>query len=504
MTRTPLSLHRRFALFALFLTAATVFALAEARAKDPAPGSAPSASLIQYDVPGGETVFALSLRAGPLPAAGEHDYAILFDTSASQAGAHRRQGLAVLDACLKKFSKADRVRLFAVDLRATPLMDGFFPPQSDEAQAAVARLQRIVPLGATDLKQALESGLKAFSGKRARSIVYIGDGMSSAHLVQLPDLRKLLSDLRQAQVPVTSFAVGPRTDLQLLGTVAYHTGGVVLVDALMMEDSKVLPEHVGEVLASAAAAPVFYPEQINLTPDVEKLLPELVPPIRADRDTIFLGKERITETLSVSVSGAGRKLEWSVKPAARQSGNTFLVRLWEMAEQTDGLAIAMAGQELLEVAREEFEEQVRQLVVEGRRAVAVRDLKAAEQIAQMIRLFDPANVEAETIMNAVQKSKAAAAALARRQKTGAAKPEDDETPVPKGQSGKSRATKLRNSVLLAIDLARQDGESDPQAALKSLQRIRTTVESATELDQAVRDDLLGKVKAAVAELKGEK
>ncbi len=460
MTLTSPGLIPRSARRSLLLLAATIFPLApapadELSADEPARASAPSASLIQYDR--GDPVFALSLRAGSLPATGAHDYVVLFDTSASQAGAHRRQGLAVLDACLKHFSKMDRVRLFAVDLRATPLMDDFFPPQSEEAQGAFTRLQRIVPLGATDLKQALESGLKSFSGDRARSIVYIGDGMSSARLVQLPELRKLVSELRQARVPLISFAVGPRTDLQLLGTIACHTGGVVVVDALI-DDSKTTPEAVGKALTAAAAAPVFYPEQIKLSLEVDKLLPEL-PPIRADRDTILLGKDRVTEALNVSVLGGGRKLEWSVKPGARQSGNTFLVKLWEMAEQTDGLAVAVAGQELLEAARQEFEEQVMQLVAEGARAVALRDLKSAEQIAQMIRQLDPENVEAETIMNAVQKAKAAAAALSRREK-GTKTGREGDDPVDqesKGKSAGSRASKLRKSVLLSIDLARQDG-----------------------------------------------
>ena len=95
-----------------------------------------------------------------------------------------------------------------------------------------------------------------------------------------------------------------------------------------------------------------------------------VPPLRADRDTILLGKGRVTGTLKVAVSGEGRSIEWTVKPAAPQPGNTFLVRLWGVAEQTGGLAVAVAGQELLGAARQEFEDQIQQLVAMGRRAVA--------------------------------------------------------------------------------------------------------------------------------------
>jgi Mg-chelatase subunit ChlD len=374
-----------------------------------------AAGLIRYEVAGGESYFALSLRARSLPAAGAHDHVILVDTSASQAGAHRRQALAVLDACLAALDKSDRVRLIAFDVKVTPLAEDFHPPQSDETKQAVARLKQIVPLGATSLQPALEAALKSFTGERGRSIIYIGDGMSTAKLIPLPDLRDLIGRLRKARVPVNSFAVGPRTDLQLLGSVAVHTGGTVLVDALI-DEAKVSPEQVGKKLAAAAAATVFYPERITLTPEVDELLPEVVPPIRADREAILLGKGRVADTLKVAAAGDGRSLDWTVKPAATQPGNTFLVGLWGLAEKTEGLAVAVAGQELLEVARQEFEDNLVQLVALGKQAVAVRNLKEAEQIADMIRQVDPANVEAQTILNAVQKAKAAAAALDREKK----------------------------------------------------------------------------------------
>jgi hypothetical protein len=382
----------------------------------------PAASLIRYEVPGGETFFALALKTGPLPAAEQRDHAILFDTSASQAGAHRRQALAVLDGFLAALGKTDRVRLFACDVKVKPLADDFFPPQSAETREAVTKLQRIVPLGATAMQPALEAALKSLPGDRARSILYIGDGMSTAQLIQVPELRALLARMRQARAPVHSFAVGPRTDLQLLGTLAEHTGGVVFVDALV-DDSKTPPAQVGKKLALAAGAAVFYPDKLSLSPETDRLAPVPVPPLRADRDSIILGKGRLSGQVKVTVSGEGRAMEWTIKPAAPQPGNTFLVRLWGMAEQTGGLAVAVAGQELVSYSRQEFEEQVQQLVAMGRRAVAARDLNLAEQIVQSIRELDPQNVEAETILSAVQKAKAARDALDRKSgKTPAAKP----------------------------------------------------------------------------------
>ncbi|HEY3966012.1 MAG TPA: hypothetical protein VGM05_15740, partial [Planctomycetaceae bacterium] len=54
----------------------------------------PASRLIRFDVPGGETLFALSLKAGAAEPVGARDVAIVVDTSASQAGDHRLQSMA--------------------------------------------------------------------------------------------------------------------------------------------------------------------------------------------------------------------------------------------------------------------------------------------------------------------------------------------------------------------------------------------------------------------------
>jgi hypothetical protein len=474
----------------------------EGREKKPRTVQA-ATGLIRYDVPGGESFFALSLKAESLPPAAPRDHVILVDTSASQAGAHRKQVLAVLEACLGALGKAERVRLFAFDLRVTPLGDNFAPPQSDETKTSIAKLRRIVPLGAADLAPAFETALESFDGNRGRSILFIGDGMSTANLVKLPDLRDLLSRLREKRVPVTIFAIGPRTDLQLLGCVAEHTGGAVFVDALI-DNEQVPAAEVGRKLAGAATAPVFYPERISVEPDLDRLLPDDAPPIRADRTTILLGKGGVGDQMKVVARGEGRTFDWTVKPAPPQAGNTFLVGLWGLAEQTEGLAVAVAGQELLEVAREEFEENLAQLVAQGRAAVAARNLKLAEQIADLIRQLDPANVEARTILNAAEKAKAAAAALDKETKGAPSRRSDEQ----RGQSPKANANyrgeKLKRLVLQTVEAARSEGKSDRDGALDTLKRALNTLESSSDIPPDVRDELREKVQAAIDELEKPK
>jgi len=487
------------------------------------------ADLIRYDVPGGETFFALALRGSTPEAAVPHDHVILVDTSASQAGAHRQQAFDVLKGCLASLSPSDRVRLFAVDTQVKPLSQDFFAPQSAQTQAAVHELERRVPLGATSLQPALETALQLFGGSpsadRGRSIVYIGDGMSTGKLVEWNGFRGLVTELRQARVPVNSFAVGPRTDLQLLGILAEHTGGMVFVDALV-DDARLPAAKLGEKLAAAVDAPVFYPDAVSLTinraPQGGKLLPGSVPPIRPDRETILLGKGRVGDSLQlVATAEDGRSLSYTVKPSASQPGNTFLTGLWNLAEQSDGLLVAAAGNELLNVARQEYEDQVQELVVQGRQAVARRDLKQAVQFAQAVRELDPANVEAETILHASQKVQTVAVALTRMQNEGPSEPPaagingaPDAGPnaISPGTAKDAdlleeergvraiRSERLSKEVSRTIDAANKSGTTDPDAALGALKRTLTTVIGSNDIDPDVREKLRGKLQASIDRL----
>ncbi len=479
----------------------------------------PASRLIRFDVPGGESLFALSITGAAMESSDAHDVAIVMDTSASQTGEHRRQALAVLESCLASLQNSDRVRIFAVDTQVKSLSADFAAPQLPETKAALAALQQRVPLGATDLQPALETALHSFQGARARAIIYIGDGMSTGKLIEWTGFRTLINELRRQQIPVTSYAVGPRTDLQVLGILAEHTGGVVVVDSLV-DDTRLPAEKLGQKLARAAEATVFYADELTVSPEVDKLLPGAVPPIRSDRDTIVLGKGMVGASLKVTANGAGRSMSWTVKPAAPQPGNTFLAGLWQQAEQSEGLLVATAGSELLNVAREEFEDQVEQLLVAGRQAVGARDLKQAEQIAHAVRQIDPANVEAETILNASQKIKENVRTIQvalTRQKDAEETPAhpaaridaDKEQPATAKDIGllddqrelmKLRAEKLAKEVARTVDATNKVGASDPELALQQLKRTLTTVTSSTDIDADVREKLRARVQSAIDRL----
>ncbi|MBW3543220.1 MAG: VWA domain-containing protein, partial [Planctomycetes bacterium] len=207
------------------LSGVATVSLASALVAADAPANAAEATVHAWTSPAGETTFALSLRAADLPQAeaSPRDVVLLVDTSASQAGEHRTQALAVVDELVRALPAGSRVCLYAVDVKQKQLSSGFVAADSAEMKDALGELARRFPAGATDLGGALSTALDAVEEGSSAAVVYLGDGMSMADLVQTPALKTLLENYTARRIPVHSYALGPRTDPQLLGILALQT-----------------------------------------------------------------------------------------------------------------------------------------------------------------------------------------------------------------------------------------------------------------------------------------
>ena len=255
----------------------------------------------------GESYFSLSLSAPQQPAgeaAAAKNIVVLFDTSASQSGMYRETTLAALDSYLSKLAPTARVRLVAADLEARPL-NGSFEPAEMVADGAAEKLRGETPLGSTDLAKALKSAAAMLAGATGTTqVLYIGDGVSAANLLDGPEFASVVRELRNAQITVSSYAVGPERDAQLLAALANQTGGNLYVDQSMawaddtagvtldraLQENRRRGTEVGRTLADWAAGNVYWPEQVSLGGGVDVVYPVDVPPLRSDRDTVLLGR----------------------------------------------------------------------------------------------------------------------------------------------------------------------------------------------------------------------
>lgn len=467
-----------------------------------------------FSAPDGETYFALSLRADATDVGSRvaHDHVVLVDTSASQFGEHRTQSLAVLNSFLAALPDEGRVCLYAVDVESNRLTEGFVSPRGAAIDSAISALNRRFPAGATNLSAALNTGLEQLDGQRAGSLVYIGDGMSAANLLQSDDLRKLVAKLRNSRVPVHSYAVGPNTDLRLLGVIGQHTGGMVMFDS--QEEKQDDPSEAGRRLAAAVDLPVFYPEQIRLAADDVELLPTVALPLRSDRETIYLGKGKVPAESPVTVSDEQKTLRWNVAagPGAG-SGNTFLRALWNRAAADRSLSVGLAGMSLFRVAQDDFEHRVDHLTSLGEQAVAVNEFDRAEEIGLAIREIDPNNVRAAALIGAARKKADKIRTVAQV----AGQPNEQQPPEPGTQPGleervgapspeekdlieevqrlrKIREEALRLQVQEAIQIARQMASSRPDEAIALLKQREAAV-SVSDIDPDAREQMLATLRS---------
>ncbi len=392
----------------LLLTGFTVSSLLAA----PRPGEV---ECWTYSKPDGESFFALSLQVEVDQAdEGPRQVAILVDTSASQIGYYRSKGLDTLEELLNSLREGDRVQLFAADLNAVPMTTEATAPDSQQMQDAVAKLRLRTPLGAVDMPTVLTRVRTSFDPQSPlpKRVIYIGDGRSAANLLVPETLDQLVDKLVTDRVAVGAYVLGDRTDLQLLGALATHTGGVVAVDAVPMNARR-----FGQFLAMSVRAEVFWPIQAEWPPQFVDVYPARIPPLRTDRDSVLIGRGRLPAEIPIviRVDGPrrGQVLRWTAKPRPSDDGFNFLPELVSSSRRHKGIALPLAGRGGLVEARLSLNDDLARLMRLGGQAlgIAVQQedpvvksglLDQAEQLARRCLELDAESLDAELLLNTVK------------------------------------------------------------------------------------------------------
>ncbi len=468
----------------------------------------PLASARSYQLEKGEAIYALSVRAEKLkPVAGQHDHVVLVDTSASQKGEHRTQAFGVLQSFLRALPEGDYVSVLAVDLEVVPVTEGMVKLTEKNIQKIMTTLNRRVPLGATDMQKALTAAMGKIDGKRPASILYIGDGMSTVNLVATEELKAEAQLLQKRQIPVLSYAVGPQTDVELLGTLAQLTGGRLFVDTFEENTASA----VGEQLAIAVNAPVFYPTSMNFKPAFKTIMPTMVLPVRADRETVFLAKGNIASDVKITLKNKNQTLRWNITKKSVQSGYTFLNIAWQRAEQSQGLSVPYAGNQQLNRAHDELNMKMARALEMGRIHITSGNTKQAEAIGLDVLKIDPHNVQAKALVSAVAKREQLVMALV-----------DDDASTD-NNNGKSLLDKVKPEIVKnllsqeqkrrkintervtlevnnAIKSARAMAAQEPDFALDQMKQAKELVVSSTDMEVTARQQLLRRLESVREEI----
>ncbi|HZZ74019.1 MAG TPA: hypothetical protein VFE24_17330 [Pirellulales bacterium] len=375
-----------------------------ARAVDPP--RMETARLDSFAKPEGDVYFALSLRPPVAePPMGVHDVAILFDTSASQAGASRAKALDALSEMLGYFSNDDRVCLLAADLNAVPMTDGFVPARGPAMQHAIEKLKQRVPLGATDMAAVLNGAADRLAKEsQLPAIVYIGNGSSNGNVPATGDFKLAVETLIRKQIPASSLAIGQNRDAQLLAVLANHTGGNILVDG-----DKVAAKDAGKFLANSACLPVVWPESVKLSKDVD-YYPTAVPPLRFDRDTIVVGKGDVANLrvdMQAIVAGKSAPLHWDVQVNKPTNSLAYLTQVVDASKRDGGFGLPTVGTEGLSELQRVLANGTEALNKIGGQAIGTGNLDQAEQILRESLRRDPGNKDAVALMKELDKARKA-------------------------------------------------------------------------------------------------
>jgi hypothetical protein len=332
----------------------------------------------------------------------------IFDTSASQTGRYRDDGLGVLKSMLSSLDEKCLVSLMAADVHANSLTDGFVEPTGTEMKQAMAKLEQRTPLGSTDMNAALRGALACFDngGNIQRSIVFIGDGLSRANALQADEFRKLTTDLVKNRASVSSYAIGPERDVHLLAALANHTGGMVFVDS----DKPEMSERAGIALADVAQGIVVWPTSVNLPDAMREAYPSPMPPLRTDRDTILIGilDNRKPHQITITAEVAGKEIElgWNLTPEPSNDEFGFLPQLIAETRDDDGLTLPTVGSAGLREAGRIILAGAENLLKIGIRALKTGDLQGAQKMADAVLERDPTNPQALALKRAIEKKKA--------------------------------------------------------------------------------------------------
>ncbi len=517
----------------LFLTSSACIVLASCafsvaiRGAEPPAATLRSTAQMETFAAEGQAYFALELSPQVAePPREPHDVAILFDTSASQTGSFRDKGLAALERLLASLDASDRAALLAVDLNAIALTPALVNTDSDEMKRALGALRGRVPLGSTDMDGALASAAEQLMRDtrpgRARSVVYIGDGMSTAQLLFSERLQQLANQFVVDRISISSYSVGPRVDHQLLGVLAKHTGGMLLVDRTDQTGAQ-----IGGRLADAARSTVVWPTSVELPAGFQQCYFRGIPPLRFDRDTVLLGKADLAlvqkgKTVQVKIEAEAAdkplSLDWRIEPGKPVEENAYLRKLVETAERDGDLSLPTIGTAELGDLRWFVNVEAGKLAQLGQQALASGQLDQAQRLAREAARLDPLNPQAEILKVAVDK-KAGPAVGAREPRALVLASSDQPArplnppPAETGQAAEEGADGelldelerqqhvyvqfLRSEVQNAVrDAARLTGV-DPENALNLLKLTLEKVNQAPELDPEVRSQLRDKLEGAM-------
>ncbi|MGV3485267.1 MAG: VWA domain-containing protein, partial [Planctomycetaceae bacterium] len=377
-------------------------------AESPAdPNGAVTTRVATFETGTGERYFAASIQPAADPQllnqlrSQPATICVVVDTSATQVGEYRNDQISALNGVLAGLRPGDSVQLFAADVSAAALSEVIDSQDSAAIQTALQKLRRRLPLGNTNFATALETARAALVSRPAdqvRSLVYIGDGASMETAGNEARIQSLVDALRADRIAVHSLAVGPSKNVELLATLANHTGG----EFMLVADQKTnMADQLGKRMGQAAVMSPIWVQSMALPAGLTAVQSKRLPPLRLDRDSVLIGTVTGTGAGSVSIRGdfMGHAVSLSadVAPEPSHPDFAFLPGMVATATPNAGLLLPTAGSGLLREAARVMAVKADELAKAGSIALQQGNRRGAQAVAELALEADPSNPAAQAV-----------------------------------------------------------------------------------------------------------
>ena len=366
--------------------------------------------VLTYQPRDGELLFAWQIQPDltkmGAPAPRPRDVLVIVDTTASQAGRPLQQAKHIITGLATSLTAADRVSVWSLSTPATTraLTRDFQPATAENVVEAAKALTDVeYGAGAADLKGGIEKALLTMAPNRDRHqiVLYLGDGESAFARVTEDDRIALGSRMDRAEQYFFAVPLGLKLDPQNLHGLAALTGGAVV---RLQEDVSQAPSQKEFVarLKAALDVPVAKPEKWTFGAEVGESYPTKLPPLRADRSTLVMGKivkadaKTVTATVSARVAGKPVELNLSHALPPSQVEHFFLnlmVNQWKNAPHKDAPAM-LASDRALALASTQVKLYRDEFLTQAVWAISVDRFDDAEKLYAAAIKVDPTDREA--------------------------------------------------------------------------------------------------------------
>ena len=259
------------------------------------------------------------------------DLIFVLDHSGSMEGEKFNQAQAALKYILQHLNAEDRFGVVAFSTEIEPYASGLRP--ADEANEAVAWVDRLSARGSTDINRALLEAMSMVDKERPTYLIFLTDGLPTIGEVKRERILENFSAVAPDNVRLFSFGVGNDVDTFLLDTLSEQHHGL---------STYVRPgENLDEIL-SAFYERISTPVLTDLSVDfgglgVYDLYPNPLPDLFAGSQVIVVGRYReggaYDLTLRGTVDGQTQEFsftgqEFSTDSRGHAADLSSLPRLW--------------------------------------------------------------------------------------------------------------------------------------------------------------------------------